>query len=299
MKVALKALQKQVAELERDLTPTGKADPRLHLEWRAAKSADRTAATFETWLAERVTQVAVAWVLGTVFLRFCEDNGLIELPFIAGPVQPEDRLQLAQDLQVEYFHSHPEQTDRDWLLAGLDTMSVSPVAAALFDKRHNPMWTIQPTHDAIKALLAFWRQTGPDGEIVYDLTDKKWDTRFLGDLYQDLSEAARKTYALLQTPEFVEEFILKYTLDPAIEEFGLEPAPPSGHEDLPRLLRVIDPACGSGHFLLGAFHRILKAWEDERPSADLRELAGRALQSNTTDFRCFGLSGVLMCVCAV
>ena len=57
---------------------------------------------------------------------------------------------------------------------------------------------------------------------MYDFTDPEWNTRFLGDLYQDLSEAARKTYALLQTPEFVEEFILKYTLDPAIEEFGLD-----------------------------------------------------------------------------
>ena len=26
-----------------------------------------------------------AWILGTVFLRFCEDNGLIELP--SSPVQ--------------------------------------------------------------------------------------------------------------------------------------------------------------------------------------------------------------------
>jgi hypothetical protein len=276
MKVVLKALQKQVVELEKDLTPTGKADPRLNLEWRAAKSAERTAATFETWLAERVTQVAVAWVLGTVFLRFCEDNGLIELPFIAGP---GERLQLAQDLQVDYFHQHPEQTDRDWLLAGFDAMSVSPVAAGLFDKRHNPMWTIQPSHDAIKALLAFWRQTGSDGAIVYDLTDPEWDTRFFGDLYQDLSEAARKTYALLQTPEFVEEFILKYTLDPAIEEFGLEPAPPPGHENLPHRLRVIDPACGSGHFLLGAFRKLLAAWEAAKPTADKWELIAEALGS--------------------
>ncbi len=36
---------------------------------------------------------------------------------------------------------------------------------------------------------------------------------FLGDLYQDLSEHAKKTYALLQTPDFVEEFILDRTLD--------------------------------------------------------------------------------------
>ena len=39
------------------------------------------------------------------------------------------------------------------------------------------------------------------------------------------------------------------------------PTPPVGHEDLPPGLRVIDPACGSGHFLLGAFRRLLSAWE--------------------------------------
>lgn len=38
-----------------------------------------------------------------------------------------------------------------------------------------------------------------------------WAPGFLGDLYQDLSEQARKDYALLQTPEFVEEFILDRT----------------------------------------------------------------------------------------
>ena len=119
------------------------------------------------------------------------------------------------------------------------------------------MWSILPSHDAAKALLAFWRDQDANAQIVHDFTDETWNTRFLGDLYQDLSEYAKKTYALLQTPEFVEEFILKYTLDPAIEEFGLEPDPPYGHPDLPRRLRVIDPACGSGHFLLGAFQRLL------------------------------------------
>jgi Nuclease-related domain len=52
--------RKQVALLEADLKPTGLASDRLKVEWRAAKSADRTAATFESWLGERVTQVAVA-----------------------------------------------------------------------------------------------------------------------------------------------------------------------------------------------------------------------------------------------
>ena len=93
---------------------------------------------------------------------------------------------------------------------------------------------------------------------IHDFTDTDWDTRFLGDLYQDLSEAARKKYALLQTPEFVEEFILDRTLDPAIEEFGLDG------------FRMIDPACGSGHFLLGSFRRFLDRWRKAEPGTNAR-----------------------------
>lgn len=266
--IDVKVLQKQVALLEDDLKPRGLEDPRLKVEWRAARSAQRTAATFESWLAERATQVAVAWVLSSVFVRFCEDNGLIEYPFITGP---GDRSDLALDLQGKFYEQHPDSDDRGWLEAGFNALSVSPVAAGLFDHKHNPMWTILPSPHAIKSLLDFWRQKDASGAILYDFTDPDWNTRFLGDLYQDLSESARKTYALLQTPEFVEEFILKYTLDPALEEFGLTPEP-WGY------LRVIDPACGSGHFLLGAFHKLLSAWENQTPAADKYDLVAKALR---------------------
>ena len=80
------------------------------------------------------------------------------------------------------------------------------------------------------------------------------DTRFLGDLYQDLSDHARATYALLQTPEFVEEFILDRTFEPAVREFGLAAT------------SVIDPTCGSGHFLLGAFGRLVQQVDRTRTS---------------------------------
>ena len=100
------------------------------------------------------------------------------------------------------------------------------------------------------ALRQFWQQVDPNtGALVHDFTDPDWNTRFLGDLYQDLSEAARKSYALLQTPEFVEEFILDRTLTPAIREFGY------------REVRMIDPTCGSGHFLLGGFRRLVDEWQ--------------------------------------
>ena len=64
---------------------------------------------------------------------------------------------------------------------------------------------------------------------------------------EQLSAEVRERYALLQTPDFVESFILDRTLEPAVVRFGLG------------ALRVLDPTCGSGHFLLGAFHRLVRA----------------------------------------
>ncbi len=261
-------LKTQVRLLEADLRERswGQAEfaTALSAEWQTAREAKRTAATYEAWLDDRVTQAAVAWVLATVFVRFCEDNELIDHPYLAGP---GERLAVAIERQQAYFERHPERTDRDWILAGVNALTVSHVAAGLFDRAHNPMWTITPSHDAAKALLAFWRRRGEDAEIIHDFTDPDWGTRFLGDLYQDLSEYAKKTYALLQTPEFVEEFILDYTLEPAVDEFGLDE------------LRAIDPTCGSGHFLLGSFHRLLAKWESKAPGVDRWELIGRALGS--------------------
>jgi hypothetical protein len=40
---------------------------------------------------------------------------------------------------------------------------------------------------------------------------------------------------------------------------------------------MIDPACGSGHFLLGAFYHVLKHWRRLEPSTGERELVNRAL----------------------
>jgi hypothetical protein len=278
-KALLADLKGQVKALEADLRLYGVTDEttaaELEREWRAARDAQRIAATREMWLEDRVTQVAAAWVLGTVFVRFCEDNDLIEYPVIAGP---GDRVAVARERQGEFFEESPELTDRDWIIEGFNALSVSPVAAGLFEW-HNPMWSILPSHEAAKALLAFWREQDANAQIVHDFTDEAWNTRFLGDLYQDLSEYAKKTYALLQTPVFVEEFILKYTLDPAIAEFGLEPEPPYGHTGLPRRLRVIDPACGSGHFLLGTFQRLLAAWQDQSGDTDKWMLIARALES--------------------
>ena len=89
----------------------------------------------------------------------------------------------------------------------------------------------------------------PDtGRVVHDFSDPAHGTRFLGDLYQDLSESRTKRYALLQTPEFVEEFILDRTLTPAIETFGY------------RVVRLIDPTCGLGPLPARRVPRLFALW---------------------------------------
>ncbi|WP_406045523.1 BREX-2 system adenine-specific DNA-methyltransferase PglX [Micromonospora sp. NBC_00898] len=267
-KLLLSDLQKQVKNLEKDLREQAESVEevrfRLRGEYDHAFKVGRTAATWVAWRDERVTQVAVAWVLGTVFVRFCEDNGLLAEPYLAGP---GDRLVLAEEAEAQFFRDRPEETLRGWLEKGFDAIASTQAGKSLFEERHNPLYQIPLSHDAAKELIGFWRRRGESGGLVHDFTDPEWDTRFLGDLYQDLSEAARKTYALLQTPEFVEEFILDLTLTPAIEEFG--------HD----VVKMIDPTCGSGHFVLGAFHRMLEEWEQAAPNRDPHERVRLALDA--------------------
>lgn len=286
----LKDLQKQVALLVTDLRERAaleEFDGPLRAEYDRAVEQERTAPQhYESWLEERLVQVAAAWVLGCVFVRFSEDNGLLPDAWLSGPGA---RLAEAQDRHDDHFRQYPEHNDRDWLFASFQALAdAHSTAAALFDERHNPMREVTPSYGAAARLLAFWRERGPDGEIRYDFTDPELNTRFLGDLYQDLSEHARKTYALLQTPVFVEEFILDLTLEPAVEEFGLDPVwkhhPPRwrGETDQDgdvRGLRCIDPACGSGHFLLGLFERLLAKWRELEPGTDAWLLIRRALES--------------------
>ncbi|MGX9874246.1 BREX-2 system adenine-specific DNA-methyltransferase PglX [Streptomyces cellulosae] len=291
----LKDLQAQARLLEDDLRERTESEPEfrdaLRAEYDKAVAAERTAAMYETWRDERVVQIAAAWVLACVFVRFSEDNGLIPDAWLSGP---GDRLAEAQDRHDDFFRRNPSLNDRDWLLASFEALGKSHrTVAGLFDPAHNPLFEVLPSYEAATALLAFWRRRGADGEVVHDFTDPELNTRFLGDLYQDLSEHARKTYALLQTPVFVEEFILDLTLEPAVEEFGLTPAwkhRPSGWdgevfadgpggEEVVRGLRCIDPACGSGHFLLGMFERLLGKWREAEPGTEAWVLVRRALES--------------------
>jgi len=290
IKTLLPDLRNLITELAEDLlvrsSSDAKIDAGLRNAFRQIESGGRTAQAFEVWREDYLDQVAVAWVLACVFVRFMEDNHLIDECWLAGE---GERRKLAEDTHELFFREHPHDTDREYFHHVFKEVGKIPAAKDLFAEGKTPLWAVAPSGDAAMHLLKFWREidaetgrlrrefsvfgfpfsdrTGdpehraPHTENQSSLTENRTpktehrkpktenlDTRFLGDLYQELSERAKKKFALLQTPVFVEEFILDRTLTPALDEFGLEK------------VRMIDPTCGSGHFLLGGFARLFDLW---------------------------------------
>ncbi|AKU14875.1 BREX-2 system adenine-specific DNA-methyltransferase PglX [Luteipulveratus mongoliensis] len=258
-------LKKVVLSLEDDLRERVEAQAEVNRTWRdmhqQATAKERTALSWQQWRDDQVTQAAVAWVLTTVFVRFCEDNALLRPVWLTGP---RSRRQEALDAELIYFRSHPEHTAREWIEQAIAHLRGVKATRALVDS-HSALWPVSPSGQAAKELVDFWRAQTDDGELIRDFADPELSTRFLGDLYQDLSDHAKKTYALLQTPEFVEEFILDQTMEPALQERPLDG------------FTLIDPTCGSGHFLLGAFARLNDKWAAQAPGEEVQARVQKAL----------------------
>ncbi|MGW2395398.1 BREX-2 system adenine-specific DNA-methyltransferase PglX [Kitasatospora sp. NPDC001664] len=264
-------LRAEVSRLEDDLRKRVMTRSETHEQWRAdyqhALEAARTTVSWEEWSEDQITQAAVAWVLVTVFVRFTEDNSLVKPVWISGP---EHRRDEAFDAQAQFLRetsrTNPDVTDREWIEEAIAYLAKLPATRSLVDET-SALWLVTPSGDAASRLLSFWRERGDGGELLRDLTDPDLDTRFLGDLYQNLSLHAQERYALKQTPIFVEEFILDHTLDPALLERPLTD------------FKLIDPTCGSGHFLLGAFSRILDRWHREAPDLEAWTRVQKALDA--------------------
>jgi hypothetical protein len=246
-----------------------------HLRERhdAAVKAGRTAGSasgYNSFADDAITQSGVHWLLGCVFVRFLEDNGWLDernkvVAWLSGP---GEKLAIAKSERTRFLRPDPTLTDRDYLLYVFREVAKLPGMAGLFGSRHNPLFQLGPTAQGAAKIAEFFQKIDPDtGGLVHDFTDPKHETRFLGDLYQNLSESARKRYALLQTPGFVVDFILDRTLTPAIDTFGLDQ------------VHLIDPACGSGHFLLASFARLFRLWQQREPATNPAALAQKALDA--------------------
>jgi hypothetical protein len=258
-------LRQRMSALEADIRSRAEdpaAESALRAEWQAARRAGRTSVTFEPWQSDRLTQTAAAWLLITLFVRFAEDNELLSGPYLGGAAA---RTGAACNRQDEFYRAHPMATGWDWIAKAVAELHA--VAGGLYPRDADQEVSLLPSEAAAAELISFWRRTDAGGELIHDFTDRSLDTRFLGNLYQDLSEQQRSAYALLETPDFIADFLLDQTLEPAVEDFGLDG------------LRVIDPVCGSGTFVTAAFRRLADKWVAHSPASQLVELVEKAMRS--------------------
>ena len=141
-----------------------------------------------------------------------------------------------------------------------------------------------------------------EGKIRYPVNWRNVGADELGSIYENLlerhprirTEAAtfeletavgheRKTTGSYYTPTSLVDCLLDSALDPVLDEACRKPHP----EQAILLLKVCDPACGSGHFLVAAARRIAKRLAavrsgDDEPSPHnvqeaLRDVVGRCI----------------------
>lgn len=142
-----------VRALVDDLRATTAHDARaaavVEREYSRARGAGHTALAQTEWAEDLFTQAAVAWVLGAVFVRFCEDNALVPEPLLAGP---GPRRAIALDHRAAYLRDRPAHDDRHWLRDIFTRYRAVPATGEVFGE-HNPIWLLAPSADGARRLV--------------------------------------------------------------------------------------------------------------------------------------------------
>ncbi|MGC9541970.1 BREX-2 system adenine-specific DNA-methyltransferase PglX [Streptomyces sp. UG1] len=264
--VLTEELRRLTAGIERDLHGRADTDPateKLRDEYETARLGGLTSETWESWQDAQLSRTATAWVLATAMIRFCEDNGLLDLSFVTDTADTADET---------FYAAHPGASAGDLIAHAVDRLCAQPPMASVFDRTSHPLWRMRPSHDACEALLSFWRRRTPDGALVHDFADTARSTRFLADLHSVINDRAFKAYGQVSTPPFVVSLIHDLTLEPALADHASDAAGLSG-------FRIIDPSCGSGAFLIDAYERLFLRWSEARPQMSPWQRAARALRS--------------------
>ncbi|QRK05236.1 BREX-2 system adenine-specific DNA-methyltransferase PglX [Archangium violaceum] len=268
---ALAKLTGRIAEdIKAQVRSPGPAQDRA----RALHRDEKVGEDFIVWTDVLSRRAAVLWVLKTVYVRVLEDRGLLSLRRL---VDPDPKV---QELESEkLFHYLAPKLGPTAYLTWVFRDLASPRSGLpeLFSPQ--PAEVARPSDANSQELLNFWRRRNTDtSELIFRFDGEHFDGRLMGDLYQDLDPVVKERYALLQTPDFVLDFILDETLTPAIAEWGVEK------------VRVLDPACGSGHFLLAAFKRLVTGMHEKHPKRPMPEVVadclGRVVGIDLNDYAC-------------
>jgi len=221
---------------------------------------------FDVWTDLLSRRAAVLWVLKSVYVRVLEDRGLLAPGRLLDPEAQQLFEKLAPNLGETAFLR--------WVYK--DLASPNGGLPELFSVQ--PAELVLPSDARSRALIAFWRHRDADSGVHWSFSEERFEGELMGDLYQELDPVVKERFALCQTPDFVRAFILDRTLTPAIETFGADK------------VRLLDPACGSGHFLIDGLKRLVTATAAEHkdwPRAKVLEHAlGRVVGMDLNDYAC-------------
>lgn len=248
-----KALQKQEKVIVKEMVAWGRKPGHSRVERLHAEA--ETGGSFDDFLKVMAGRSAVRFLLRTVYVRVLEDLELLPEARIRGRRSHEAFRELAPALGYRAYLG--------WVFRDL-----AKDFPALFEPSADEC--PPPSEKICRDLWDLWHEEDGKGNLLYEWRQGGFDSRFLGDLYQDLDGDVRKRFALLQTPDFVESYILDLTMgDPKRlspedlegREVALNVFDPKALRKKGEAFRALDPTCGSGHFLIGAFHRMADYWE--------------------------------------
>jgi hypothetical protein len=151
----------------------------------------------------------------------------------------------------------PADTHGEWLLNQFEQVATSVPGVRLFHPDEDPLFDIMVSEEAASRLHQL---AAAGGTPVIS-----GDPRGFGAVYQNVAGHLDPEHALIQTPSFVVERVLELVLESAIAATHAAD------------VRVMDPVCGSGEFLVQAFHRLLRAVRSTQSSLTPAESVRLAL----------------------
>ncbi len=238
------------ADVQKKILEEGPEKERARRLHRQEKVGD----DYAVWTDLLSRRAAVLWALKSVYLRVLEDRDLVRPLRIADTESQQLFERLAPNLGPAAYLR--------WIYRDLATGPAG--LSELFGRQ--PAEVAEPSDETATALLELWRDHDPDtGLRRFRFEEERFDGQLMGDLYQDLDPVVKARFALLQTPGFVRDFILDQALTPALETWPADQ------------VRVLDPACGSGHFLLEAFARLVDATAAQHPDWARKKVVEHAL----------------------
>lgn len=163
-----------------------------------------------------------------------------------------------------------EDRASDYILTPLPTRSEERLTALehLRDYLHPEVLSLFTPHVEYNKFFAFPERLDVI-ECLRDCDFRDASLRLLGDLFEGLLDAEeRSELGQFYTPQRIVDFILDKTLEPLLAQSDVQS------------LRVMDPTCGCGHFLVEAYHRFFRVYRERFPGWSAGTIHQQILTNN-------------------